>query len=197
VIHVYGVVEQLRELPPLTGLEGAPLERRRVDELDLVVSDVAGADVTQEAVLRHAQVVEGLMSRSEAVLPAQFGLPFGDEGELASAIRTKAGELSRGLDRVRGCVELGLRIAGPSESPAAQSGTEYMQARLAEEQALAKLDEPLARLSRASTRGAYLVPLENVEVFQEAVQRLQAENLALTFVCTGPWPPYSFGAEDA
>lgn len=197
MIHVYGVVEELRELPPVTGVDGAPLERRELNGLELVVSDVAVEAVSQEAVLRHAQVVEGLMSRSEAVLPAQFGRPFGDERELAAAISTKANELERGLDRVRGCVELGLRVAAPSESPAAQSGTEYMQARLAEEQALAKLDEPLARLSRASTRGAYLVPAESVEAFQEEVRRLQAENPELTIVCTGPWPPYSFGAEEA
>jgi hypothetical protein len=197
VIHVYGVVEQLQELPPLTGVEGAPLERREVNGLELVVSDVESEAVTQDAVLRHAEVVEGLMSRSEAVLPAQFGRPFGNDGELAEAIRTKVGQLERGLDRVRGCVELGLRVAGQSESPAARSGTEYMRARLAEEQALARLDEPLARLARASTRGAYLVPAEKVEAFRETVRRLQAENPELTIVCTGPWPPYSFGAEEA
>jgi hypothetical protein len=196
VIHVYGVVEELQELPPVTGVEGAPLERREVNGLELVVSDVAGEAVTQEAVLRHAQVVEGLMSRSDAVLPAQFGTPFGDEGELVAAIEMKAVDLERGLERVRGCVELGLRVAGPGESAGAQSGTEYMRARLAEEQALARLDEPLARLSRSSTRGAYLVPVDKVEAFHEAVRRLQAENPELTIVCTGPWPPYSFGAEE-
>jgi Gas vesicle synthesis protein GvpL/GvpF len=197
VIHVYGIVEELEGLPPVVGVAGSPLERRRVDGLELVVSDVAGADVTQEAVLEHAQVVEGLMGRSGAVLPAQFGRPFGDEEELADAIRTKAEELARGLDRVRGCVELGLRVAGPSEDLDARSGTEYMRVRLAQEQGLAELHEPLARLSRTAVRGAYLVPMENVEAFREAVRRLQAENPELTIVCTGPWPPYSFGAEDA
>jgi hypothetical protein len=191
VIHVYGVVEDLSELPPVAGVDGAPLERRRVDGVELVVSDGAETEVTQAAVLRHAEVVEGLMSRSQAVLPAQFGRPFGDDAELEAAIRPKARDLERGLERVRGCVEFGLRVAG--ESPSAASGTEYMRARLAQQQAV----EPLERLARASSPNAYLVPLENVEAFQEAVRRLQAEHPELTIACTGPWPPYSFGAEDA
>ena len=197
MIHVYGVVEELRELPPVAGVDGAPLERRRVDGLELVVSDGPDAEVTQAAVLEHAEVVEGLMSRSAAVLPAQFGRPFGDEDDLAAAIRPKADELSRGLDRVRGCVELGLRIAGPTETPDASSGTEYMRARLEQERTLARIEEPLAQLSRASSDRAYLVPAENVEAFREAVHRLQAEHADVTIACTGPWAPYSFGAEGA
>lgn len=191
MIHVYGLVEELRELPPVPGVDGAPLERRRVEGLELVVSDGATTEVTQAAVLRHAEVVEGLMSRSEAVLPAQFGQPFGDDAELEAAIRPKARELERGLERVRGCVEFGLRVAG--QKPSAASGTEYMRARLAQQRAV----EPLERLSRVVSANAYLVPAEKVEQFQDAVGRLQAEHPELTIVCTGPWPPYSFGAEDA
>jgi hypothetical protein len=189
VIHVYGIVEELRELPPLAGVNDAPLERKRVGRLELVVSDDPGGEVTQDAVLRHAEVVEGLMNRSRAVLPAQFGRPFDDEGELAAAIRTKAPELERGLERVRGCVEFGLRVAG--EGPSATSGTEYMHARLAQQ----RIVEPLERLSRASASNAYLVPTENVPAFREAVTHLQNEHPELSVVCTGPWPPYSFGAE--
>jgi FAD/FMN-containing dehydrogenase len=191
VIHVYGIVDELQELPPVPGVDGAPLERRRVDGLELVVSDSADTEVTQAAVLRHAEVVEGLMSRSRAVLPAQFGRPFGDEAELEAAIRPKTQELERGLDRVRGCVEFGLRVAG--ESPDATSGTEYMRARLDQQRAV----EPLEHVSRAVSANAYLVPADKIDEFQEAVRRLQAEHAELTIVCTGPWPPYSFGAEEA
>jgi FAD/FMN-containing dehydrogenase len=191
VIHVYGIVDELQELPPVPGVDGAPLERRRVDGVELVVSDGADTEVTQAAVLRHAEVVEGLMSRSGALLPAQFGRPFGDDAELEAAIRPKAQELERGLERVRGCVEFGLRVAG--ESPGAASGTEYMRARLAQQRAV----EPLEQLSRAVSANAYLVPADKVDEFQEAVRRLQAEHPELTIVCTGPWPPYSFGAEEA
>lgn len=210
MIHVYGVVDELGELPAMQGVEDAPLRRRRVGELELVVSDVAGDDeVTQDAVLRHAQVVEELMARSSAVLPAQFGRPFGGEEELTAAVASKAQELSRGLSRVRGCVEFGLRAVGrvAAHVPHDPSGSGYMRARLEEErrrqQLVAKAHEPLAQLSRAtapasaSTGGvfecAYLVPAADVEAFRDAVRRVEAASPELTLVCTGPWPPYSFG----
>lgn len=211
MIHVYGFVQELEALPPLAGVDDAPLERRRVGELELVVSRVEGppsAEVSREAVLRHAQVVEELMSRSRAVLPAQFGRAFGDEDELTAAVQTQAPELERGLSRVDGCVEFGLRVAGPAESatePSARSGAEYMRARLDEakrrDRLVEELHEPLARLSRAAvlSRGglveaAYLVPSADVGRFREAVLRLESAHPDLTVVCTGPWPPYSFAA---
>jgi hypothetical protein len=215
VIHVYGIVEELDSLPPLAGVDDAPLERRRVGGLELVVScvpDRPSSEIPRDAVLRHAQVVEELMSRSDAVLPAQFGPDFGDDAELAAAVGTRAPELERGLSRVRGCVEFGLRTLGEAEraegGPAASSGTEYMRDRLAEEQQrerlLAELHEPLARLARATAvnagasgsrfTSAYLVPAENVAAFRDAVLRVESACPELTIVCTGPWPPYSFAA---
>src|SRR5205823_1224278 len=129
------VPEELGSLPALTGVGGSPLERRRVSGLELVVSHVAGDEVTEEAVLRHAEVVEQLLGRSRAVLPARFGRPLAGEEELSAAVGASAPELERGLNRVRGCVELGLRVVAAPISPApkGESGTEYMQARPAEE----------------------------------------------------------------
>ena len=158
MIHVYGIVDELEALPPLEGLDDAPLERRRVGGLELVVSDVARDEVTQEAVLRHAEVVEQLAARSRAVLPAQFSRPFAGDAELASAVSAKAPELEEGLSRVRGCVELGLRIvAPPPKTPEAKSGADYLRARLAEEQRrkqlVEELHEPLARISQGTAGG--------------------------------------------
>jgi hypothetical protein len=162
--------------------------------------------------LSHANVVEELMARSGAVLPARFGRAFADEQDLADAVRTKASELARGLNLVRGCFEFGLRVLGgdgaAGNMPDEPSGRDYMRTRLAEENArrrLAKeLDEPLARLSRASARfggaspdllrAAYLVPRHDLAAFGEEVRRLEAAHADLTIVCTGPWPPYTFAA---
>ena len=107
MIHVYGVVDELDGLPPGRGVDDAPLERRRVGGLELVVSRAPGPsrEVTREAVLKHAEVVEALMARSRAVLPVQF-TGFADDEELAAAIQPKADALERGLDRVRGCGHL-------------------------------------------------------------------------------------------
>jgi len=201
MIHVYGVVD---------GLADAPLERRRVDGLEVVLSrgDTSARLVSRDAVLRHAEVVEALMSRSAAILPAQLGRAFRDEDELAAAVRAQAPQLERGLERVRGCVEFGLRAlpSGGRSEVQASSGSDYMQARLDElrrrEELEARLHAPLARIARATTlrrRGdelsaAYLVAREDVDAFQAAVAQLERSPEA-TVVCTGPWPPYSFASE--
>ena len=210
MIHVYGLVQGLDELPARTGVDGAVLERRRIAGLELVVSVSAGelSEVTEEALLTHAGVVEELMARSRAVLPARFGLAFTSEQKLEEAVETKAPALADGLARVHGCVELGIRVlGGESRQPSAElSGGEYMRARLAEaterERLSDELHRPLARLSRTSARfggasgdllhAAYLVPLENVGAFRDHLSSLEAAHSNVTMVCTGPWPPYTF-----
>jgi hypothetical protein len=213
VIHLYGVVEELEGLPPVAGVDAGRLERRRIEGLELIVSrTVERRDVTQEAILSHAEVVEELMARSGAVLPARFGSAFSDEQELADAVRTKASALARGLSLVRGCFEFGLRVLGgdgvAQNASDGLSGRDYMRTRLAEEKSRRRLaeelHEPLARLSRASARfggassdllqSAYLVPRHDVAVFGEHVRGLEATHSDLTIICTGPWPPYTFAA---
>lgn len=209
MIHVYGVVDGLRELPPLAGVDEAPLERRRVAGLELVLSKAVtppSAEVSRETVLRHAQVVEELMRRSAAILPAQLGRAFRDEAQLATAVVEQAAQLERSLERVRGCVEFGLRAtADAAEPPEADTGAGYMRARLEQtrrqDDLVERLHEPLARLARATTLqrpaggliGAYLVARDDVAEFEAAAARLEGAP-GVTVVCTGPWPPYSFAA---
>ena len=210
MIHVYGVVDGLVELPKLAGLGDAPLERRRVEGLELVLSRTPpAAEVTREALLRHAEVVEELSARSAAILPARLGRAFSDEVELTDAVRAQAPRLAVRLERVRGCVEFGLRaIPSLRESDVeAASGVEYLRARLEEtrrrDRLAERLHEPLAHVARATTvrrqggelNAAYLVAREDIPAFHAAVAKLERTPEA-TVVCTGPWPPYSF-AEDA
>ena len=218
MIHLYGLVQGLKELPPLTGLEGAALETRQIAGLELVVSRTGPGlpEVTDEAVLTHAGVVEELMTRSRAILPARFGRAFASEEELTAAVQTKAPALEHGLSRVRGCVEFGLRVLGhesPRQGSTSPSGIEYMRARLDEEAERDRLSEelhrPLALLARADARfggasgdllhAAYLVPDERTAAFRDRIAGLERLHPELTMVCTGPWPPYSFAdaREDA
>jgi hypothetical protein len=204
VIHLYGVVDGLDELP-------AGLERRRLDGLELVFAHEPtppSPEVSREAVLRHAQVVEELAGRSSAILPAQLGRAFRDEAELAEAVREQAPQLSRALQRVRGCVEFGVRAVADEQPPEADaaSGADYMRARLEEvrrqDALVAQVHEPLDRLARASTlhrghgevRAAYLVARDDVARFEDAAAQLERTPGA-TVVCTGPWAPYSFAGE--
>ena len=218
MIHLYALVRGLEELPSLTGVDDAPLERREIAGLDLVVSRTGQElpQVTEEAVLAHGSVVEELMARSRAILPARFGRAFASEEELTAAVRTKVPALEDGLSRVRGCVEFGLRVLGrdsPRQGSTALSGVEYMRARLDEETERDRLSEelhrPLALLARADARfggasgdllhAAYLVPNEQTAAFRDRIAGLERLHPELTMVCTGPWPPYSFAdaREDA
>jgi hypothetical protein len=211
MIHLYGIVEGLTELPACGGLDGAHLERRRIGRLEVVVSR-AESDATnpsEERVLVHARVVDELIGRSEALLPAQFGHAFGSDEELVRAVQTSAPELERRLSSVRGCVEFGLRVfpvQAESRDKRARSGHDYMRLRLEEvnerRRVSDELHEPLAQLARASTRpdgasqtafsAAYLVPDANVEAFRERARRLMDAHSERRLVFTGPWPPYSF-----
>jgi gas vesicle protein GvpL/GvpF len=201
VIRLYGIVEGLEDPP-------AGLERRQIEGLELVLGheDAPSAgEVSREQVLRHADVVDELMSRSAAVLPAQLGHAFRDEDELAAAVREQAPQLARTLERVRGCVEFGLRVSGLGGKPPAESesGAGYMHARLEhlrrQDAAITRLHEPLARLARAETLqrrpdgfgAAYLVERAKTSEFEAAAARVEREPGAVV-VCTGPWPPYSF-----
>lgn len=215
MIHLYAVVDDLAELPPVAGLADAPLERLRVDGLEVVVSDAPASSPEpsdEAAVLRHALVVEELMQRSGAVLPGRLGQDFVDAEALRRAVRADADGLRSALGRVRGCVELGLRVLAPEPADAEpRDGTEYMRARLTESSELERLaseiHEPLARLARASSRrpgqtpqllveAAYLVPLNRVESFRAELGQLESSRGELAFVCTGPWPPYSFVSQN-
>jgi len=209
VIHVYGVVDGLEELPRVLGVDEAPLERRRVAGLELVLSRAEtppSAEVSRETVLRHAQVVEALMRRSAAILPAQLGRAFRDEDQLATAIEEQAVQLERSLERVRGCVEFGLRATPePADAPEADSGADYMHARLEQvrlqDDLVERLHEPLARLAQATSlqrrtggvSAAYLVAHDDARAFETAAALLESTP-GVTVVCTGPWPPYSFAA---
>ena len=210
MIYLYAIAEELDGLPAGRGIDDAPLARRTVAGLDLVVSEHerSATEATEEAVLAHARVVEALVGRSAALLPARFGRGFRDAEALDEAIRGREASLREALAQVRGCVELGVRVVGEEPSPSpAPSGRAYMEARLARaeetERLARKLHEPLAALARASTRtvaatprlvlsGAYLLDPGEVEAFRSRVADLEAEHEQLAFACTGPWPPYSF-----
>jgi hypothetical protein len=215
VIHLYAVASGLRGVPSLCGLEDATLEQRSVAGLDLVVSAHETAfQADEEAIMRHAQIVDAVMAQSDAVLPARFGRDFRDDTTLAEALYEHEARLREALERVTGCVELGVQVLGPDQAERPQptgNPREYMSARLAQvaelDRVVADLHRPLAQRARGSVRrggmraqlvlsAAYLVPVEDVDDFRAELARLQRKHPELTVVCTGPWPPYSFAGSE-
>jgi gas vesicle protein GvpL/GvpF len=215
-LHLYAVTAGSAGLPQVTGIAGGAVRSVAIGDVSAVVGDVGEGPVapTEAAVLEHARVVEELMGTSDALLPARFGHGFADEGELAGAIAARERELAAALQQVRACVELGLRVvrrdvaAGPASGG---SGTDYMRRRLGsvrEDEATAnEVHDALAASARASRRqvlatpkllltGAYLVPKQDLDSFREGVDDVEQRHPELSFVCTGPWPPYSFATVD-
>src|SRR5439155_15880814 len=124
MIYVYAVIESpatgAPPPPAACGLDARPVELRLVGPVGAVyTSHPPGAiPPTAENVWLHEGVIESLM-RQRAVLPARFGATFADEAALDQALSSQADRLATGLDHVRGCVELGVRVLWPrAELPA-------------------------------------------------------------------------------
>jgi hypothetical protein len=154
---------------------------------------------TPEALWAQERVLEQLMS-DRAVLPLRFGTRLEDEDALRAVLAADQARFHEALARVRGRVELGVRVRAP-EAPAPAGGREYLLGKLRLERDAAELHAPLAELAVEARRrpaagdllrAAYLVDAHAVDAFRAAVERLQRAHPGLTIVCTGPWPAYSF-----
>lgn len=207
MIELYAITDHPG--PPLPDL--APLELVPVDGLAAVCAPATDADVSPDALWRHEELVEALMADRD-LLPVRYGTRLEDEGAVARAVLERRDELAAALDRVRGAVELSVRVVAAEVAPAgpqpadARSGAEYLRLRAradaSRERAARALHEPLAELARTGTearprppelfRAAYLVERSGVEAFAAEVAALQEANPGLSILCTGPWPPYSF-----
>jgi hypothetical protein len=223
VLYVYAITES--PVPPArSGLRSTSL--RVIGEAGpfAIVSEHEDLrlEASEDDLWTHESVVEKAMETG-AVLPMRFGSSLADEKAVLAVLRERRSAFDRGLDRVRGAVELGVRAAIEAENgveagrqasiaepaPTVGPGTAYMMGRLGRkrdaEQLAAQIHEPLAPLARASTlrlstegglrlNAAYLIDRVQVESFQERVERLEREVDGARVVCTGPWPPYSFAS---
>jgi hypothetical protein len=210
VIYVYAITDAVEIDDGLTGLHDAPTEVlehegiagvfSRHDQLELSSSD-------PELLWAHERVVDHSMERG-AVLPLRFGTVLDDLGALGAILAEERVRFRVLLSRVRGCVELAVRVGlAPAEPMAVSGGGDYIRGRLAarrqEEDAADRVLTPLRSLARATARRpvqagsttlsvSYLVSRPTVELFASEVRALQAKNPGLSISCTGPWGPYSF-----
>jgi hypothetical protein len=174
MLYVYAIIDGGNVALSGNGLEGRTLESLSHDGLAVVFSRHGSrVEPSPENLWLHERAVESLM-RDHAVLPSRFGTMLADEETLRKAVARHAAELSAGLERVRGCIELGLRVLWPQEQTRSSissvasdhaSGRAYMLARLEEErrrkglerEALSLFDrihDELDRLARDGIRRA-------------------------------------------
>lgn len=207
MIHLYAFVAGLRELPP-----DAELERLQLGAVTAVIGrlpDRPRSD-SEADVVQHGLVVQALMERADAVLPARFGERFADARALEDAVRSRAVELERRLEHVRGCVEVMVRVSRTEQKAreTAVDGGSYMRMRLrevtADEAVASELHHELRRRARSANvsqplsgrlvhEAGYLVERDAVEDVAAVADAYADAHPHLTVVCTGPWAPSSFG----
>jgi hypothetical protein len=216
MLHLYALVSRPAVVPDAVGIADAPLRAVDVGEgIDAVVSETQGGTApTEDAIVAHAHVVDAVAASNDAVLPARFTSDVTGQDELRRQLLDRHDQALEALERVGGCVELGVRVlpSAPSEPAQATSGSAYMRRRLDEvtraQQLAHTLHESLAATARASTcsvlarrdlvlTGAYLVPREELERFQAALHQAERDLDGVRLVATGPWPPYSFALLEA
>ena len=191
---------------------------RRLRAIDVagvlvVVERVRDAPAATERTLRdqHAIVVS-LARRVNALLPARFGALF-TPAELDARVRTAHDVIVDALDRVRGRVQMTVRVLSPSGSgPVSsrpRSGTAYLMARAEGARALRRT---AARIRRAASplvvdqrvepgkgeiQGTvyHLIQSGDVERYRAALARIAPAVAPALLTATGPWPPFAFAPE--
>ena len=198
MIELYAITDH--PTPPLPQV--APLRLVATGDLAAICAPAGEDGVSADALWRHEAVVEALMDERD-LLPVRYGTRFDDESAAARALEARRDDLAAALDRVRGAVELSLRVIEPDAPQTARDGASYLRDRRRQEDVRRTLHEPLAAVARASVqrpspdpsellRAAYLVDRDAVDDVTRLVAQLQAANPTLRLLCTGPWPAYSF-----
>jgi Gas vesicle synthesis protein GvpL/GvpF len=150
VIELYAVTDRPAE--PLPDL--APLGELASGELAVIYGPAAEGEVSAEALWHHDQVVEALMDDRD-VLPFRYGTRCTDADAAARAVAERGEELAAALERIRGAVELSLRVVVTDASgEAPKSARDYVAAK-ARDAAIARaivesVHEPLSARGRAS-----------------------------------------------
>jgi hypothetical protein len=207
VIGIYAITDHPPAMLP------ADLELRAVGCGELVAFCGPGGErrVSPDLLWRHEQIIETLMKTCD-LLPVRYGTQVEDEPQAMRILAKRRAELLAALNRIRGAVELSVRVAGERDDEAepAPSGADYLRAKAratARKDRLAdRIHKPLDRIARASRRrnpaprdelmrAAYLVDRGSISRFAELVALLQRANDGVQVLCTGPWPPYSFVGE--
>jgi Gas vesicle synthesis protein GvpL/GvpF len=183
VIELYAIADHPG--PPLPDV--APLRAVAAGRLEVICAVATDVATSADVLWRHEEIVEAIMVDRD-LLPFRFGTRVRDEGAAAAAIAASESDLAAALERVRGAVELSLRIIAPEPGDDDARDIHASLAVLAR----ASMQRP-PRAAGELLRAAYLVDRgDAAERFGRAVADCQAAHPELRLLCTGPWPPYSF-----
>lgn len=206
------------------GLDAAPVREVCANGLAAWVSHVPDMVVVPSVsrVRAHDDVVRDAMARATPV-PARFGQVLADDSDVAALLSERRESLLESLERVRGCVEMTVRVllaghgAAPGPAPR-ESGSAYMRwvrERQHVREAVSAQAEFLRRgLARAveeagvvreirwatvapgarSLEAAHLVPRMLIDRHREVVRTAVERDHRMKVMLSGPWAPYTFCA---
>lgn len=137
MLYLYAIIDPPKvgpSLPP--GLEGAPLDILRFEGVSAAASQISGGapEASVENLRCHLSIQNALMTHG-AVLPLRFGALFSGRELLDAYISAFRETFVADLDRLRGHVEIGLRVSAPRE-PASAHPVELDVAALGTEKTL-------------------------------------------------------------
>ena len=123
-LYVYCVSDEVTEqtLGREAGVSGGAVRLLRAGSLAAVVSEIeeGRVAVTRDNVLAHERIVERVLARTTP-LPFRFGTVTG-EARLSSYLTEHEAALNEALARVRGAVEMSVKIIGEARALTSESG---------------------------------------------------------------------------
>jgi len=117
ILYLYAIVDQPDlDLPATTGIDDTAISSVRVGNLMAVIShiDRDSVPLNKNNLLCHERVIEALM-HTRAVLPTRFGTTTAHLEQIQKTLEAHSTGYSANLDRVRGRVEIALRVGWEPE----------------------------------------------------------------------------------
>lgn len=114
-LYLYGIIDSSEQITEsLYGLEGASICNVPFRDIGAIASEINRPieEVTENAVLEHDAVVEGMMA-VRTVLPVRFGTIIDGRDNLLSMMQDYYGQFKENLDRLRNKFEFGVKVIWP------------------------------------------------------------------------------------
>lgn len=129
VLYLYGVMDEGAPELAVQGIEGTAVRPLRCEGFTALVSwvDPRAAELQVEAVMAHNQVLAAAM-QAGTVIAVAFGHLFDSEAKLCAVLETAATDICANLERIRGCVEVGVKAAWLKDALLSDIETPELQA---------------------------------------------------------------------
>lgn len=189
---------------PGAGYRGSTLESCEAGGLRCWYSNASSAEIAnfaaEDALALHRLIAGALAAGG--VIPFRFPTAVESTAELQRYLAENSARFRASLERVRGAVQMEVQISAsepPPPDPSLSPGRAYMTAmrdklsgvRKAEQEIAARAAGLVLRWATSGQRRCALVPIANVERFQQAAAAAPLPP-GVQVRITGPWPATAF-----